>query len=144
MKSEIRRLSELISVLEAAGYTQDGHTTEERVRVPTTKAPAFGGVGGVPATFGGRLRLRSRSGIERVTVGLRTVCFYSVVDGKAGNFRNFGTTDPDIIKLTQLEAHDRLHSICYECLGDKVTQDAEGEFQRCPRCHGMGEVRKED
>lgn len=65
---EARKAAErVVELIQAAGYLLDGHTEIDAVRVPTSNAPVFGGMGGEVRTFGGRQRFKR--GEERVTKG---------------------------------------------------------------------------
>lgn len=87
----------VVDVLLANGWTPAGHTESETVRIPTTRAPVYGGIGGEVRTFGGRARF-AKGERRRVTVGARTTCFYEVVDKKAQGFVSLRTKDIDRIK----------------------------------------------
>jgi hypothetical protein len=88
-----------IELLRSKGWEDAGRTASETVRIPTMKAPVFGGIGGEVRTFGGRLRL-VKGEIRRVTVGPRTVNFYEMgPDGRA-NFHQAKTKDLE--KIGQL------------------------------------------
>lgn len=93
------RVEEVIETLKAHGFVADGFTDIQHVRIPTTRAPVFGGIGGELATLGGRKRF-ARNGLK-VTVGKRTAYFYRVANGKLDpNFgKRFGTKDIRGIKL---------------------------------------------
>jgi hypothetical protein len=56
-----------IALLVAAGWVPAGQTQSETVRVPTSRSPVFGGIGGELHTFGGRPRFEK--GHKRATVG---------------------------------------------------------------------------
>lgn len=88
-------VEETVTMLEGRGWVVNGNTPSETVRIPTMRAPVFGGIGGELRTFGGRIRLAK--GDRRVTVGPRTTCFYRM-DGKhAVEFDNVKTRDGDAI-----------------------------------------------
>lgn len=84
-------LAEVVNVLTLAGWVADGTTAAETVRVPTTDSPVFGGIGGELRTFGGRERFAK--GERRVTVGKRTVFFYTPIKGGLVDGKQFGTSD---------------------------------------------------
>lgn len=65
-----------IAVLTAAGFVPDGATREEQVRIPTSRAPVYGGIGGELRTVGGRKRFTIPETDIHVTVGPTTVCIY--------------------------------------------------------------------
>lgn len=104
-------------LLQAAGYLPAGHTESETVRIPTMKAPVFGGLGGEVRAFGGRERFALPDSPKRATVGKRTVCLYEVhiTDviepcvtnvrrspqtpySRVANSRNYRTRDVDAIR----------------------------------------------
>lgn len=92
-------VQEVIGILTAAGWTEDGRTRTETVRIPTTKNPVYGRgaySGGEVRTFGGRLRFAK--GDRRVTVGKVTTNFYEVRDGEATNFTHLLTKDVEKIR----------------------------------------------
>lgn len=68
----------VIAALRAAGFEDDGRTETREVRIPTTRNPVYGGIGGEVATFGGRLRFRHPAG-TRATVGKKSTCVYQVL-----------------------------------------------------------------
>lgn len=92
------RIQEVIEMLEAHGFVADGFTDTQHVRIPTTRAPVFGGIGGELATFGGRKRF-ARNNLK-VTVGKRTTYFYRVTNKQLDpNFgKRFQTKDLDGIR----------------------------------------------
>lgn len=71
-------LRQVASLLLAVGWTDDGRTQTETVRIPTTRSPVFGGAGGEIRTFGGRRRFKR--GEERVTIGARSIAWFRVGD----------------------------------------------------------------
>lgn len=89
------RVQEIVAMLESRGWSVNGHTPSETVRIPTTRAPVFGGLGGEVRTFGGRIRLAKND--RRVTVGPRTTCFYRMDGKNACEFDNVPTKDSDAI-----------------------------------------------
>lgn len=88
----------VIEILLANGWTRAGQTESETVRIPTMRAPVFGGIGGELRTFGGRARF-ARGERRRVTVGPRRICFYEVVNKKAQGFMSLPTKAIDQIKV---------------------------------------------
>lgn len=89
---------EVETLLTAHGFAADGFTDSQTVRIPTVRAPVFGGIGGELATFGGRKRF-ARNGLK-VTVGKRTTYFYRVENKQLDpNFgKRFNTSDVDAIR----------------------------------------------
>lgn len=81
----------VIDMLLANGWKPDGQTQQDLVRIPTTRSPVFGGIGGELKTFGGRKRFAR--GNKRVTVGQRVVCFYTFQDRKCFDFERVSTKD---------------------------------------------------
>ena len=71
-------MQQVIAALEVSGYVPAGATHQEHVRIPTSAAPVFGGIGGELATFGGRLRYTLPGTDRRATVGLRWTYLYRV------------------------------------------------------------------
>lgn len=67
---------DVLTMLSAHGFAPDGFTDTQTVRIPTVRAPVFGGIGGELATFGGRKRFKRDD--LKVTVGKRTTYFYRV------------------------------------------------------------------
>ncbi|TAN03176.1 MAG: hypothetical protein EPN36_14355 [Rhodanobacteraceae bacterium] len=65
-----------IATLEAHGFVPDGHTSEQLVRIPTSKSPVYGSSGGELATMGGRARYAKPGMKILATVGKRTTCVY--------------------------------------------------------------------
>jgi len=86
-----------IELLLSMGWQMDGQTRTETVRIPTSRSPLFGGIGGEIRTFGGRTRL-SRGDRRRVTVGKRTTCFYVLVEKEARDFVSVDTKDIERIR----------------------------------------------
>lgn len=87
----------IVKLLHAAGWTDDGHTISEAVRVPTSRSPVFGGMGGELREFGGRRRFALRD--RRCTIGPRVVCFYrKAADGQAADFVRLPTKDLEAIR----------------------------------------------
>lgn len=81
MRSETEQpIDRIIKLLLMMGFTPDGQTKIEHVRILTQKVPVFGGIGGERATFGGRQRFIR--GDQRCTVGKHTICFYRIMNGK--------------------------------------------------------------
>lgn len=66
----------VVQLFKDAGFVEDGFTSTELVRIPTTDNPVFGKSGGVPATLGGRLRLQKPGTRIRVTIGKHTTFLY--------------------------------------------------------------------
>jgi len=94
MRSEAEQsVDRLVKLFLMMGFTEDGQTKIEHVRIPTQNVPIFGGIGGERATFGGRKRYIR--GDQRVTVGKRTTCFYRIENGKLTGFHNYETNDYD-------------------------------------------------
>lgn len=91
-------MNEVIAILKSLGWEPHGHTDSETVRVPTSRAPVFGGIGGELRTFGGRLRFSQPGTNRRCTVGPRKVCVYEVDGREATAFRTFRTSDLDGIR----------------------------------------------
>lgn len=69
-------VGETIDQLLALGFVPAGATREEVVRIPTTRSPVFGGLGGERRTLGGRARYALPDTDLRVTVGPRTTNVY--------------------------------------------------------------------
>lgn len=90
-KSGSQVQAEAVELIEGAGFDSAGHTECETVRVPTRRAPVFGGCGGEVRIFGGRLRFAL--GDRRVTVGPRTVNFYTMGSNGPTDFVQFKTRD---------------------------------------------------
>jgi hypothetical protein len=89
----------------ASGFVADGRTQVQTVRIPTRRAPVFGGVGGEVRTFGGRQRF-AKSGTDiKATVGRVTTCIYRLRNGKMEIVANLSTKDRDgiIAALENLE-----------------------------------------
>lgn len=95
MSSKSPLVDEVVAMLKGRGWRVNGHTPSETVRIPTMRAPVFGGIGGEVRTFGGRIRLEK--GDRRVTVGPRTTCFYRMDGRNAVEFDNVKTKDDDAI-----------------------------------------------
>jgi hypothetical protein len=75
-------VDETVVLLFQLGFLPAGATTQETVRIPTTKSPVLGGRGGERCTFGGRVRYSLPGTDLRVTVGPRTVNVYYLRGGK--------------------------------------------------------------
>jgi hypothetical protein len=101
-------MNEIIRVLTNCGYVEDGATAVQHVRIPTTRSPVFGGIGGEAATFGGRARLKHSNG-ERVTVGKISTNFYrwDARSKRTMQFAGYRSKDIDGIRT---EAQKRTHS----------------------------------
>jgi hypothetical protein len=69
-------VDETIAVLLDLGFAPAGETRLEHVRIPTMRAPVFGGMGGERRTLGGRVRYALPGTDLRVTVGPRTTNVY--------------------------------------------------------------------
>ena len=91
MTSRTANQQRAIQILLQNGWQEAGQTRSETVRVPTSRAPVFGGIGGELRTFGGRPRFEK--GHRRATVGQRTVCFYEYKDKAAHNHQTVPTKD---------------------------------------------------
>lgn len=87
----------VITLLSELGYVSAGQTATETVRIPTRRAPVYGGIGGEVRTFGGRARLRVPDRECYVTVGARTTYFYRVTDGRLHTGMSFRTSEVDAI-----------------------------------------------
>lgn len=96
-------VSPVLQALGDHGFTPNGHTLAESMRVPTSRAPVFGGIGGEIRTFGGRTRY-SR-GEWRCTIGPRITAVYRVRDGQTTDMWTSQTSDLAAIvaKLAHLE-----------------------------------------
>ena len=92
----------VVEVLLLVGLEPDGQTATQTVRVPTVRAPVFGGLGGELRAFGGRRRYRKPDSALRVTVGPHTVCVYTVVEGREPVF--LATYQTRSINLDELRA----------------------------------------
>ena len=79
------------------GWSADGQTITETVRIPTVRSPVFGGIGGELATFGGRQRFRK--GNQFCTVGKRTVNFYERGSRGAVNMEQAKTNNPEAVRV---------------------------------------------
>ena len=73
------RVVPVIDALIRLGFEEHGTTESETVRVPTFRAPVFGGLGGELRTFGGRARFSLPDTDIRATVGPRTTFVYRVI-----------------------------------------------------------------
>lgn len=91
-------LAAAVAALVEAGFVPAGETRSSQVRVSTGRSPVYGGMGGEARTFGGRSRFEKPGTAMRVTVGLRTVCFYEMLDGKAGAMENVPTKDTERVR----------------------------------------------
>lgn len=69
----------VIAALLNAGFTPDGNTPQETVRIPTVETPVYGGIGGKLTTLGGRQRFMLPGTSIKVTVGKITTYFYEVL-----------------------------------------------------------------
>lgn len=86
-------MEEAIAILLILGWKPDGETNRDSVRIPTTRSPIYGGIGGEVRTFGGRKRYALPGTNRKVTVGKITVNFYQVIDKKPTNFRQVKTNN---------------------------------------------------
>ena len=77
------------------GWTRDGQTQSDTVRMATTTSPVYGGIGGEIRTFGGRERWRKGQTRFFCTIGPRTVCVYSMMKGTFCALLNCPTKEPD-------------------------------------------------
>lgn len=85
-------------ILGECGWIPAGTTSTETVRIPTTRSPVFGGMGGELRTFGGRSRFQKMNWF--VTVGPRTVNFYKrAADGPAGMIQ---AKTSDVVRIREL------------------------------------------
>lgn len=75
-------VDETVVLLLQLGFLPAGETSQETVRIPTTKSAILGGHGGEQRTFGGRARYSLPGTDLRVTVGPRTVNVYYSRKGK--------------------------------------------------------------
>ncbi len=82
----------VVEALQQAGLVRAGETDAEEVRIPTSKPPVFGGIGGERRTFGGRQRWTLPGTNLRCTVGPRTVNVYTVHGRGDVNFLAMLTT----------------------------------------------------
>ena len=73
------RVASVVDALARLGFQPHGSTESETVRVPTARAPVFGGLGGELRTFGGRTRFILPDTDIRATVGPRTTFIYRVI-----------------------------------------------------------------
>lgn len=92
-----------IDALLAAGFSPDGQTREEIVRVPTKHSPLLGLSGGELAKFGGRQRFAQGATGVKATVGPRTTAIYRVEgSGLAGvrGIATHNTSDGEAIRAT--------------------------------------------
>lgn len=92
----------VINVLLELAFFPDGFTAEQRVRIPTTAAPVYGGIGGKLATFGGRQRFSKENCPIRVTVGKGTTNVYRVVNKQTEFIANLKTKEIDLDAFRQL------------------------------------------
>ena len=102
------------------GWSADGQTITETVRIPTVRSPVFGGTGGELATFGGRQRFRK--GSQFCTVGKRTVNFYELGPHGAVNMEQARTNNPESV---------------YELATRRSNEQVTGSLW--PDCEGPGE-----
>jgi hypothetical protein len=91
-------MMEVIATLTEAGFVPDGETRKETVRIPTTKAPVYGGIGGELTTMGGRQRFHLPETNIKATVGPRTTAIYRVVERKSQFIGTFDTKDLTLIQ----------------------------------------------
>lgn len=89
--SVLSNMQAVAAALTAAGFVPDGATPTEHVRIPTVKNPVYGGLGGKPATFGGRARYSHPSGVK-ATVGKVTTCVYLVIPKEARRPQDLSAT----------------------------------------------------
>ena len=97
-ESKVDHVEVMVGLLSERGFRADGFTDSQTVRIPTVRAPVFGGIGGEVATFGGRRRFKRDS--LKVTVGKRTTYFYKVIDKQLDpDFgKRFNTKDTDAVR----------------------------------------------
>ena len=86
-------VDEVVATLLDLGFTPAGETRVERVRIPTARAPVFGGSGGERRDLGGRARYALPGTDLRVTVGPRTTNVYFARSGKVEFVLNESTRD---------------------------------------------------
>lgn len=72
--SKEETLQAVFDLLQECGWMPDGQTRSETVRVPTSRSPVYGGMGGELRSSGGRQRFRKMDWF--CTAGPRTVNFY--------------------------------------------------------------------
>lgn len=103
MSKTEQAMADAIDVLLSAGFTPDGQTREEIVRVPTQQSPLLGVSGGVLAKFGGRQRFAQADTGVKATVGPRTTAIYRVdgpgLTGVRG-IATHNTSDGNAIRAT--------------------------------------------
>lgn len=90
-------MEEIIAILIENGFEPYGATELAHIRIPTMRAPVFGGIGGELRTLGGRQRFKK--GERRCTVGKRTTCFYRVKGRETSDFVNIPTKNVDAIMI---------------------------------------------
>jgi len=103
-------VDEAITALLDLGFAPAGETAEQIVRVPTTRSPIYGGLGGERRTVSGRARYALPGTDLRVTVGPRTVNVYFSRVGK-----------------TEFVLNEKTKQLDAKTLGDVVTAAA-GRF----------------
>ena len=86
-------LDETILTLLELGFLPAGETAEQVVRIPTVRAPVYGGLGGERRTFSGRARYTLPGTDLRATVGPRTTNLYFSRRGKTEFVLNAHTRD---------------------------------------------------
>ncbi len=86
---------EVVATLLELGFAPAGETVEQIVRIPTTRSPIYGGLGGERRALGGRARYALPGTDLRVTVGPRTVNVYFSRAGKTEFVLNETTKDLD-------------------------------------------------
>lgn len=86
-------MADTIQILLAAGFTPDGQTKVEQVRIPTKDCPVFGQSGGELATLGGRQRFAKAGTDIKATVGLRTTALYRSAGGGLGGVKGIASME---------------------------------------------------
>lgn len=90
----------VIILAKKAGFTEDGETSQQHVRIAQTNNPTYGKSGGQQVVLGGRARYAHSSG-WKMTIGPRTTCLYR--PDQTVPMENFNSTDYAAIK-ERLEA----------------------------------------
>lgn len=86
-------MNQVIACLLDAGFSPDGQTQVEQIRVPTKASPVFGLSGGSLATFGGRMRFVKAGTRIKATVGKRTTAIYEVQGAGLAGVRGIASLD---------------------------------------------------